>query len=113
MAMVNRPLDFKHHDVVRGLRAARAAGIDSPSLRIRTPAGVEYHFGGEVAAPKEGGKAAIPGSQKAPLAERVSSHGMVKRQAADTAPPGRPAKTKRAAAPKEAIGGLARPCKPA
>src|SRR5262245_13958846 len=50
--MVNRPLDFRHRDVVRGIRAARASGIDSQSLRIRTPAGTEYYFGGgEVARP--------------------------------------------------------------
>src|SRR5215471_9400883 len=61
MAMVNRPLDFRHHDIVRAFKAARAAGIDSPSLRIRTPGGVEYHFsGGEVTAPKKGGTHRIP-----------------------------------------------------
>jgi|SRR5215831_6107576 len=51
MAMVNRPRDFRHHDVVRAIRAARAAGID-PSVRIRTPTGTEYFFGGEVGASK-------------------------------------------------------------
>src|SRR6516162_6945155 len=57
MAMVNRPRDFRHHDVVRGLRAAKAAGIDSPSLRIRTPGGTEYYFGGgEVSAPAKKSK---------------------------------------------------------
>src|SRR5262245_63158711 len=51
MAMVNRPRDFRHHDVVRAIRAARAAGID-PSVRIRTPTGTEYFFGGEVTRPQ-------------------------------------------------------------
>src|SRR5262249_13666372 len=121
MAMVNRPLDFRHHDVVRAFKAARAAGIDSPSLRIRTPGGTEYHFGGAVkgqGVPKVRGKTspsvgdpssvtkgAPPGSQKAPLAEGGSSHGMVKRQAADPAPPGRTSKQKAAASPKQASGG--------
>jgi len=50
--MVNRPRDFRHHDVVRAIRAARAAGIASPSVRIRTPGGTEYYVsGGEVVAP--------------------------------------------------------------
>src|SRR5262249_12571821 len=129
IAMAGRPLDFRHHDVVRALKAVRAAGIDSPSLRIRTPGGTEYHFGGEVkgrGVPKVRGKTSTsvrdpdaaskgssPGSQNASLAEGGSSQGMVKRQAADPAPSGRTAKTKSVAAPKEAIGGLARPCKPA
>src|SRR5262245_45150203 len=124
MAMVNRPLDFKHRDVVRGLKAARAAGIDSPSLRIRTPGGVEYHFGGEVKArgktsvsvrdPDAISKGSLPGSRKAPLAEGGSSHGMVKRQAADPASPGRTSKPKAAASPKQASGGgVAFPAKPA
>src|SRR5262245_26652443 len=100
MAMVNRPRDFRHHDVVRAIRAVRAAGVENPSVRIRTPAGTEYFFGGEVkeAVPKVRGKTSasvrdpdavskgsLPGSQKAPLAEGGSSHGMVKRQAADPA----------------------------
>ena len=122
--MVNRPRDFRHHDVVRAIRAVRAAGVENPSVRIRTPAGTEYYFGGEVKEvrgktstsvrdPDAVSKGSLPGSQKAPLAEGGSSHGMVKRQAADPAPSGRTAKTKSVAAPKEAIGGLARPCKPA
>src|SRR5262245_12377882 len=132
MAMVGRPRDFRHHDVVRAIRAVRAAGVENPSVRIRTPAGVEYHFGGEVkgvpdpgpkvgdpvrdsASLRKGGKGSFGdlGVRAFPLAKGGSSHGMVKRQAADTAPPGRTAKTKRAAAPKEASGGIARPAKPA
>ena len=119
--MVGRPRDFRHHDVVRGLRAARAAGIDSPSLRIRTPAGTEYYFGGEVKArgktstsvrdPDAVSKGSLPGSQKAPLAEGGSSHGMVKRQAADPARSGRTSKPQSAADAKQASGGLSRPAR--
>jgi len=134
--MANREQAFRHSDVVRGLRAARAAGLDSPTLRIRTPDGVEYHFsdGGEVAAPKRGadvprvrGKLAtpvrspntvskdrLPGEgNRAPLAEGGSRHGMFKEQAADTAAPGRTAKVKAAAAFEQASGGICRPAKPA
>src|SRR5262249_37756895 len=60
MAMVNRPRDFRHSDVVRGIRAVRAAGVEHPSVRIRTPAGTEYFFGGEVTASKKGGTHRIP-----------------------------------------------------
>src|SRR5262249_42216135 len=69
MAMVGRPRDFRHHDIVRAFKAARAAGIDSPSLRIRTPGGTEYHFGGEVKAdvPKIKGKSATPVRDSASL----------------------------------------------
>src|SRR5262249_49319504 len=58
----NRPRDFRHHDVVRAFRAARAAGVENPSVRIRTPTGTEYFFGGEVKAdvPKIRGKLTIP-----------------------------------------------------
>src|SRR5262249_22611621 len=119
--------DFRHHDIVRAFKAARAAGIDSPSLRIRTPGGTEYHFGGEVkgqGVPKVRGKTstsvrdsssvakgAPPGSQKAPLAEGGSSHGMVKRQAADPAPRGHTSKPQSAADAKQASGGLSRPAR--
>src|SRR5262249_43659831 len=51
--MVNRPRDFRHHDVVRAIRAATAAGIPNPSVRIRGPSGIEYYIsGGEVTAPE-------------------------------------------------------------
>jgi len=126
--MVNRPLDFRHHDVVRAIKAVRAAGVENPSVRIRTPAGIEYHFsGGEVkgqGVPKVRGKTAtsvrdpdavskdsLSGSQQAPLAEGGSSHGMVKRQAADPAPPGRTSKPQSAADTKQAAGGLSRPAR--
>ena len=51
-AMVNRPRDFKHHDVVRAFRAASAAGVSNPTLRIRLPSGTEFHLAcGEVPDP--------------------------------------------------------------
>src|SRR5262249_17694223 len=104
--MVNRPRDFRHHDIVRAIRAARAAGID-PSVRVRTPDGVEYFFGGEVkGAAETRGRAARAsvgkGDQnRAPLAEGGKAH-MLAKQAADAAPPGRTAKPTSAAALKHA-----------
>jgi len=119
--MVNRPRDVRHGDVVRAIRAVRAAGVENPSVRIRTPAGTEYYFGGEVKArgktsasvrdPDAVSKGSLPGSQKAPLAEGGSSHGMVKRQAADPARSGRTSKPQSAADTKQASGGLARPAR--
>src|SRR5262249_59870418 len=126
VAMVSRPRDFRHSDVVRGIRAVRAAGVENPSVRIRTPTGTEYFFGGEVkGVPEARGKTAkavrspdvvrkgsLPGDQnRAPLAEGGKAR-MLGKQAADTAVPGHTAKTKSAAAPKEASGGMARPAKP-
>src|SRR5262249_60536225 len=52
MAMVNRPRDFRHHDVVRAFRAARAAGVEHPSIEIHLPGGTRYVLGGVVEAPK-------------------------------------------------------------
>jgi hypothetical protein len=57
--MANRPRDFRHHDVVRAIRAAHAAGIASPSVRIKVPSGTEYFVGGEVTAPKKHTIAAV------------------------------------------------------
>jgi hypothetical protein len=51
--MAGRPREFRHHDVVRGIRAARAAGIENPSLRIKAPSGTEYYFSGGAVAPKK------------------------------------------------------------
>jgi hypothetical protein len=117
--MVGRPRDFRHGDVVRAIRAAKAAGIDSPSVRIRTPGGTEYFVGGgsvEAPASKVRGKAASSVGKgkenRAPLAAGGKAH-MLGKQAADTAPAGRTAKTKSAAAPKEASGGMPRAAKPA
>jgi hypothetical protein len=120
--MVNRPRDFRHHDVVRAFKAARAAGVDNPSLRIRTPTGTEYFFGGEVKAdvPRVRGKATpdavskgnlSSGKMRAPLAEGGSRHGMFKEQAADPARPGRTGKPRSAADTKQASGGLSRPAR--
>jgi hypothetical protein len=105
MAMVNRPRDFRHHDVIRAIRAARAAGIDSPSVRIRTPGGTEYYFGGgevKEAPPKK----STP--LRAKLAEGGSQH-MVPKQAAGPAKAGQMGKQQTAApGTKGATGGTAR-----
>src|SRR5262249_52112751 len=52
MTMVGGPRDCRPSDVVRAIRAVRAAGVENPSVRIRTPTGTEYFFGGEVGASK-------------------------------------------------------------
>ena len=55
--MVNRPRDFRHHDVVRAIRAAQAAGLANPTVKIRVPSGTEYYVsGGEVEAPAKKSK---------------------------------------------------------
>jgi len=57
--MANREQPFRQHHVTRALKAAAAAGVANPSVRIRTPGGTEYHIGGEVTAPKKHTTAAV------------------------------------------------------
>src|SRR5262245_65418826 len=54
-AMANTPQPFRQHHLTRALRAAKAAGMDNPSVKVRLPSGVEFHIGGEVptASPKK------------------------------------------------------------
>src|SRR5262245_42998911 len=71
--MANTPQPFRQHHLTRALRAARAAGMDNPSVKVRLPSGVEFHIGGEVptapskrstqknAALAEGGKTSMLG----------------------------------------------------
>lgn len=53
--MANQPQPFRQHHLTRALRAAKAAGMDNPSVKVRLPTGVEFHIGGEVptASPKK------------------------------------------------------------
>jgi hypothetical protein len=44
--MVNRPRDFRHHDVVRAFRAAEAAGVKDAHVKIHLPSGTVLHVGG-------------------------------------------------------------------
>jgi hypothetical protein len=50
--VANQPQPFRQHHLTRALRAAKAAGMDNPSVKVRLPSGVEFHIGGEVTAPK-------------------------------------------------------------
>ena len=44
--MANTPQPFRQHHLTRALRAAKAAGLDNPSVKVRLPSGVEFHIGG-------------------------------------------------------------------
>jgi hypothetical protein len=44
--MANQPHQFKHRDAVRCLKAASAAGVRDPMVRIRLPNGTELVVGG-------------------------------------------------------------------
>jgi hypothetical protein len=150
--MANQNQAFRQHQITRALKAASAAGMRDPHMRITLPNGTVLHVsaGGEVPTPKpkktaalradlaEGGDTSMAGrgdrtktsdadaagtqhpgstahktsSRGSLLAAGGSRHGMLKRQAADQAPPGRTAKAQSAASAKEASGGLARPAKP-
>jgi hypothetical protein len=45
---MTRPHNFRHADVRRAFRAAEAAGVKNPSVRVVLPSGTEFHIGGEV-----------------------------------------------------------------
>jgi hypothetical protein len=44
--MVTRPLNFKHSDVRRAFRAAEAAGVRNPTVRVVCKDGTELHIAG-------------------------------------------------------------------
>jgi hypothetical protein len=50
--MVNRPRDFRHHDVVRAFRAAEAAGVKDAHVKIHLPSGTVLHVGSGGEVPK-------------------------------------------------------------
>jgi len=63
--MANQPHAFKHREVVRCLKAASAAGIEHPSVRIRLPGGTEYVVSGAaVSPPSKSGRTEPPKSQR-------------------------------------------------
>jgi hypothetical protein len=51
--MANQPQEFRHHQIVRAFRAAEAAGVRDPTVRVVLPNGTEFHIGA-------GGKPAPP-----------------------------------------------------
>jgi hypothetical protein len=134
---MNKSQPFRQHQLTRALKAARAAGGANPHVRVVLPNGTQLFLsGGEVEVPKKnhsvpdpgpkssspvrspaslarGGKEAMGdlGVRAFPLAKGGSSHGMVKRQAADPARPGRTGKPQSAADTKQASGGLSSPAK--
>src|SRR5262249_12371955 len=75
--MAGRPREFRHHDVVRALRAAHAAGVANPTVRIRVPSGTEYFVGGEVTAPKKHTTAAVVRPLPPALRAARGDHGVI------------------------------------
>lgn len=55
--MANRDQGFRQHQLTRALRAARAAGVANPNVRISLPNGTQLFVGGgEVTAPPKKSK---------------------------------------------------------
>jgi hypothetical protein len=44
--MTNQPQRFRHHDVVKAFRAATAAGVANPTVRVSLPNGTTLDIGG-------------------------------------------------------------------
>jgi hypothetical protein len=59
--MANRDQAFRQHQLTRALRAARAAGVANPSVRVVLPSGTQLFVGGGAveAAPKKHTTAAV------------------------------------------------------
>jgi hypothetical protein len=76
-----RPRDFRHHDVVRAFRAASAAGVKDPHVKIHLSNGTVLHVGGGGEVPLK--KSAQKG---AALAEGGSAHMAGKGDRTKTAP---------------------------
>jgi hypothetical protein len=43
--MVNKTQKFRHHEIVRGLRAVAAAGVRDPTVQVCLPDGTRFVFG--------------------------------------------------------------------
>jgi hypothetical protein len=46
--MVTRAHNFRHSDIKRAFRAAEAAGVKNPTIRVVCRNGTELHIGGSV-----------------------------------------------------------------
>ena len=85
--MANQPQPFRQHHLTRALRAAKAAGMNNPSVKVRLPSGVEFHIGGEVPT--------APSKKSTPLRATLAKGG-------DTSMAGRGDRTK--TAPEDSAG---------
>jgi hypothetical protein len=43
--MANKTQKFRHHEIVRGLRAVAAAGVRDPTVQVCLPDGTRFVFG--------------------------------------------------------------------
>jgi hypothetical protein len=43
--MANKTQKFRHHEIVRGLRAVAAAGVSDPTVQVCLPDGTRFVFG--------------------------------------------------------------------
>jgi hypothetical protein len=67
--MVTRAHNFRHADIKRAFRAAEAAGVKNPTIRVVCPNGTELHIGS--AGDKAG--AATPATSKSKVRAGASS----------------------------------------
>ena len=79
--MTNQPHQFKHRDIVRAVRAAEAAGMRDPTVRICLPNGTELVGSGkpdEVAAAIPSPGKAQPTASRNPVSREAGCHDYAK-----------------------------------
>jgi len=99
--MANTPQTFRQHQITRALKAAAAAGVKDPHVKIHLPNGTVFHVGGG-APPKKS-------MQKGVTLAEGGSDKMHSPQAANPQRPGRTGHAVKGAAPgsQGASGGAA------
>ena len=100
--MANTPQTFRQHQITRALKAAAAAGVKDPHVKIHLPNGTVFHVGGG-APPKKS-------MQKGATLAEGGSDKMHSPQAANPQRPGRTGHAVKGAAPgsQGASGGAAK-----
>ena len=101
--MANTPQTFRQHQITRALKAAAAAGVKDPHVKIHLPNGTVFHVGG-------GGEAPKKSMQKGATLAEGGSDKMHSPQAANPQRPGRTGHAVKGAAPgsQGASGGAAK-----
>jgi len=69
--MVTRPHNFRHADIKRAFRAAEAAGVPNPVVRVVCPNGTELHIAAGGAGSKKDAAPSKPRAASSPPRARA------------------------------------------